>query len=419
MSDGSTVKRRLIAGIAATVLGASAAQAQTATAAAPQPTVQEILAFLVTNQGVQTSDFDKDREAAEATRATLTRALLSSIATLPASTSSGGFSYRLNPELGTVERTSETFGPSYVERALTSGAGRASLGFTLQYSSFQSLDGNDLRSGEFVTVANQFTDEAQPFDVERLTLNINATTATLFGTVGVGDRVDLGVAVPLIRLAINGTRLNTYRGRTSLLASATADTTGFGDIAIRSKVRLTGEGPGAIAAGVEARLPTGRAEDLLGGGEFALRFLALASYESGPASLYGNFGIGNGGIRTGGIGIGGLGINGIGNEVTFGAAGAVAATPRLTLVGELLGQRVAGLQRVTGVVAPHPRIRGVTTTRLMPAGTDQMTMFAVAGMKWNVSGTWLLHANVLLPLTDAGLTATFTPTVALDYSFAR
>ena len=33
--------------------------------------------------------------------------------------------------------------------------------------------------------------------------------------------------------------------------------------------------------------------------------------------------------------------------------------------------------------------------------------------------TWLLHANVLMPLSDSGLTARFTPTVAMDYSFAR
>ena len=97
----------------------------------------------------------------------------------------------------------------------------------------------------------------------------------------------------------------------------------------------------------------------------------------------------------------------------------MAATSRLTLVGELVGHRIAGLQRITPIVAPHPRIRGVTTTRLMPAGDDQMSVFAVAGMKWNVGGTWLLQANVLVPLTDSGLTTKATPAIAFDYSFAR
>jgi hypothetical protein len=372
--------------------------------AAAQPAVQDILRFLVTNQGVQTSAFDKDREAADATRDTLTRALLSSVATLPVSTSSSGFTYRLNPALGTVERASETFGPSFVERALTAGEGQASLGFTLQYASFGALDGNDLRTGELMTTANRFSDEAAPFDVETLTLGITTKTATFFGNVGVSDRVDLGVAVPVVSLSVNGSRLNTYRGQTLLQARASANTVGLADIAVRSKVRLTNEGPGGVSAGVEARLPTGREEDLLGAGQMAMRFMGLASAEAGPTSIHGNFT---------------LGFGGIGREVSYGGAVAVAASPRMTVIGEVLARRITGIQRITPIAAPHPRLRGVETTRLMPVGEDQTSAFTVAGVKWNVSGTWLLHANVLMPLSDSGLTATFTPTIAMDYSFAR
>jgi hypothetical protein len=367
-------------------------------------TVQDILGFLVTNQGVQTSDFDTDREAAAATRDTLTGALLSSMATLPVSSSASGFTYRLNPALGTVERASETFGPFFVERALTVGAGQASVGFTLQYAAFNSLDGHPLRNGELVTTANGFSDEAAPFDVETLTLSITRKTTTLFGNVGVTDRVDVGVAVPLVSLSVNGSRLNTYRGQTALQARAAATTVGLADIALRSKVRLTADGPAAVAAGAEVRLPTGREEDLLGAGTMALRLMGLASAESGRASIYGNVTVGFGGI---------------GREMSYGGAVAVAATPRLTVIGELLARRVAGLHRIAEVSAPHPRIIGVTTTRLMPSGGDQTAAFAVAGMKWNVSSTWLLHANLLMPLTNSGLTARLTPSIAIDYSFAR
>jgi hypothetical protein len=395
--------RRLFAALL--LLHGSAAYAQTTPPQAGAGlTVQEVLAFLITNQGVQTSDFDKDRAAAEATRATLTRALLSSIATLPVSTSSSGFTYRFNPALGTAERASETFGPFYVERAITSGAGQASMGFTLQYASFSSLDGNDLRDGTFVTTANKFVDEAQPFDVEALTVNITTRTATFFANVGLSDRVDIGGAVPLVRLDVNGSRVNTYRGRSQLLTTGTAERVGLADIAVRSKVRLTGDGPGAIAAAVEARLPTGREEDLLGAGKLALRFQGLASYDAGAATIHGNFTLGTGGI---------------GREVSYGGAVAVAATPRLTVVGEFLTRRIDGLQRVIAVSAPHPRIAGVQTTRLVPGGETETTAFTDAGVKWNVAGAWLLHAHVLMPLADNGLTARFVPTIALDYSFAR
>jgi hypothetical protein len=382
--------------------GGAAAFAQPANT--PQQPLQNILGFLITNQGVQTSDFDKDRAAAEATRETMTRALLSSLATAPVSPSSSGFSYRLNPALGTVERASATFGTFYVERALTSGAGQASIGFTLQYESFQAFDGQDLRNGGFVTTSNQFVDEAQPFDVESIALSLTTRTATVFGNIGISDRVDIGASVPLVQLKLNGTRVNTYRGQSSVLARATAERVGFADIAVRTKVRLTGEGPGAVAAAVEARLPTGREEDLLGAGELALRFQGLGSYEAGAASFHGNATIGTGGI---------------GREIAWGGAVAVAASPRVTLVGELQARRLSGMPRIEAVSARHPRISNVLTTRLMPSGEDSTTAFTVAGIKWNVGSTWLLHAHVLMPLTDNGLTPTFTPTLALDYSFAR
>jgi hypothetical protein len=366
--------------------------------------VQDILSFLVTNQGVQTSDFDRDRTAAEATHATLTRALLAAIATLPVSTSSSGFTYRLNPALGTVERASETFGPFFVERALTSGAGQASFGFTFQFASFESLDGYNLEDGQFVTIANQFRDEPAPFDIETLKLDVTTRTATFYGNVGLSDRIDLGVAVPVVALGVSGTRANMYRGQTLLQARARAETLGLADIAVRSKVRLTNDGPGAVAAGVEVRLPTGRDEDLLGAGETAFRFQGLASAEAGRTSVHGNVAIGTGGL---------------GREYSYGGAVAVAATPQITVVGELLARRIAGVQRISELITPHPRIAGVDTLRLTPSGGDQTTAFAVAGFKWNVAGTWLLHGNVLFPMTESGLTAKVTPTIALDYSFTR
>jgi hypothetical protein len=395
--------KRLIASCALVIAFATTGQAQSTTPTS-QTTVQDIVQFLVTNQGVATSDFDKDRAAAEATQQTLSNALLASIATVPVSSSSSGFSYRLNPDLGTVERTSQTFGPFYVERALTTGSGQASIGFTLQYARYTSLDGNDLRNGSFITVANQFRDETVPFDTETLTLDIQTKTAMFVGNVGVSDRVDIGAAVPLIRLDISGSRINNYRGTQLLQARATAETTGLGDIAVRSKVRLTPDGPAAASAAVEARLPTGRAEDLLGAGEPAMRFTGLGSYEAGVTSVYGNFTVG---------------IGGIGREIAYSGAIAVAATPRVTLVGELLARQIDGLVRIGSSAEPHPRIAGVNTIRLVPTGEKELTAFGVAGLKWNVSGTWLLHAHVLMPVMRRGLTAEFTPTIALEHTFAR
>jgi hypothetical protein len=364
--------------------------------------MRQVLSFLLTNQGVRTGDIESDAEATAATRDTISRALLIELATLPISTSSSGFTYLFNSDLGTRERATSSFGPFFVERALTSGRNQMSFGATFRYSQFDRLDGNDLRSGDFVTTAAQFRDEAQPFDVETLALRINTRTITGFANYGVTDRLDIGAAVPIVSMQLSGERVNTYRGQTLPQAAATATTTGVADIAITARAHLLGSRASGLTAGAELRLPTGREEDLLGTGEPAIRLLAIGSFEGARASAHLN---------------GGYVWGGISREANYNAAVTVAAAERFTLVGEFLGRWVENLGEIGRVTAPHPSSFGVDTIRLLPSGTGTMTGMAVAGFKWNVAGRWLVNANVLLPVTDRGLRARIVPAVALDYSF--
>src|SRR5262247_503284 len=115
-----------------------------------QSTVSDVLNFLVTNQSIATGSPQRDRAAAQATSDTIARSLRASLATLPISTSSGGFVYRLDPDLGTMERRSASFGPVFVERASGAGRGSTSIGLTLQHMRFDSLDGRALRNGSLV-----------------------------------------------------------------------------------------------------------------------------------------------------------------------------------------------------------------------------------------------------------------------------
>ena len=146
------------------------------TAPASAQTVSDVLDFLVTGHSVQTGSFERDTTAAAATSLTVSRALLVNLATLPVPTSSGGFVYKFHPELGTVQRATSSFGPFFVERALAPGHGAASIGLTLQHWQFTALDGRNLRDGTLETTANQFVDELEPFDVDRLRLAIDATS---------------------------------------------------------------------------------------------------------------------------------------------------------------------------------------------------------------------------------------------------
>src|SRR3954470_6656509 len=223
----------------ALVLVASPASAQSVT---------DVLTFLMTNQSVSTGSVERDRQAAQATSTTISRALAANLATLPVTSSSGAFVYRLNPELGTVERATQSFGPFFTERALSGGGHRATFGLTLQQLHFSSLDGRNLRDGSLVTTANQFTDETAPFDVDRLTLNIDASVATLYANVGVTDRLDVSVAAPFVALTLDGTRVNTYRGRTFTQATASARAIGVADLAVRTKYTVFRDDAGGVAA---------------------------------------------------------------------------------------------------------------------------------------------------------------------------
>jgi hypothetical protein len=372
------------------------------TNALAQQSVREVLSFLLTNQAVRTGDIERDAEATAATRDTISRALLIELATLPISTSSSGFTYLFNSELGTRERASSSFGPFFVERALTSGRNQMSFGATFRYSQFDRLDGNDLRTGDFVTTAARFRDEPQPFDVETLALRIDTRTVTAFANYGISDRVDIGAALPIVSMRLAGERVNTYRGQTIPQAAATATTTGVADMAITARAHLLGSRASGLTAGAELRLPTGREEDLLGTGEPAVRILAIGSLEGTRASAHLN---------------GGYSWGGISREASYSAAVTVAASERFTLVGEFLGRWIEGLGQIGQVTAPHPSSIGVDTIRLLPTASGTMTGMAVAGFKWNVGGRWLVNANVLLPVTDRGLRARAVPAIALDYSF--
>ncbi len=372
-----------------------------------QQSIADVLTFLVTNQSVATGNVDRDRAAARATSDTISHALLANLATLPVSTSSGGFVYRLNPELGTVERASSTFGPFFVERALTAGARNMSIGLTFQHMRFTSLDGHDLRDGSFVTTANQFTDESAPFDVDQLRLAIDASIATFYGNVGLTDRVEIEFAVPMVLLRLEGSRTNRYRGQPFTQATASATAAGFADAVVRTKVMVYSDQGQALAAAVDVRLPTGRTEDLLGTGSTSVRFSGIGSIESGSLSAHANAGVTLGGIATG------L------SEISYGAAVAAAAASRVTVTGELIGRWLDVASGIVPVASPNPNIAGVNTVRLLPVGTGLHIISAAPGVKWNVSDTWVLAANVMIPLVKRGLTTPVTPFVGIDYAFGK
>ena len=370
--------------------------------AAAQQTAIDVLSFLLTNRSIPTGDFVQDARAAAATRDAISTFLLLELATLPVASSASAFTYRFDSALGTAVRSSENFGPFLIERSLTSGARRSSVALGFQRVSFDSIDGRSLEDGTLVATASRLRGDAQPFDVESLSLDMRTNTVTLLGNVGVTDRFDIGAAVPFVALSLSGRRVDNYRGTPLVQATGSVSTTGLGDVLVRGKynvVRRTGSG---VAVGGEVRLPTGDSENLLGAGEASVKPRVIASFERDRVAVHGDLG---------------YAIGGLADELVYGGAVTVAGTSRLTVVGEIAGRRVSSAGRLTETIEPHPTLVGVETIRLTstPRATDRAV--GLVGVKWNLAATLLLSANVMRPLTTAGLNARWMSTFSLDYSF--
>jgi len=374
-----------------------------ATAASAQ-SLHDALTFLLTNRSVPTDDFVRDEQSAAATSAAMASFVLIELGTLPISTSAGGFTYRLDRGLGVNVRASDSFGPFFTERALTAGARQTTLGFTYQQASFQRADGRALINGTLIATASRFHGDEEFFDVETLSLHLQTDTTTFVANTGVTDRLDVGVALPFVRVSLSGQRIDDYRGTQSVQATATGTTQGPGDLVLRAKYNVVRRIASGFAVGSDLRLPTGDAENLRGAGLTMWTPRAIASVERGPIGVHGNAGYTLGGVS---------------RELDYGAAATVALSQRLTLAGELIGRRLASFGRLTDTVAPHPSLIDVETVRLSSATESTTRATAVAGAKWNPLSTWLVSANVIRPLTDAGLTAHWTFTVLVDHSFGR
>ena len=299
-------------------------------------------------------------------------------------------------------RSSDNFGPFFVERSLTSGLLRGSLSMSYQSVSFDTIDGRSLKDGTLVATASRLRGDAQPFDVEAVTLEIHTNTMTLVGNLGVTDRLDVSGALPFVTLSLDGRRVDTYRGTNFVQATASASASGPGDSLIRAKYNVVRGVRSGLAIGGEARLPTGNAQNLLGTGEASIKPRVIASLERDRIGVHGDFGYSVGGLS---------------DELQYGAAITVRGTRRSTLVGEIAGRRLASAGRLTETTEAHPRLAGVDTIRLTSIEQATEKIVGVIGVKWNIFATLLFSANLVRPFTTTGLNARWISTVALDYSF--
>jgi hypothetical protein len=149
-------------------------------------------------------------------------AVLTLLSTQPLGTPGGGFTYVFDPAVGSLTRSSNSFGPSFADRALTTGRGKASVGFGLQHANYDTFEGLSLKQRGIVFYvphtdccspgsASQSTPDQSrltpPFEGDlikaALRLQLVSTTSTVFATYGISDRFDIGVTVPFVRVKLD------------------------------------------------------------------------------------------------------------------------------------------------------------------------------------------------------------------------
>jgi hypothetical protein len=253
----------------------------------------------------------------------LTNSIGSNVANVPVSATSGGSTFSFQG--GVPVRTSTSAGPIFGERAQTLGKGRVLAGLTRTGLHFKTLRGVNLDHIRFTfTHANSdfpgcdsiSGGDCTLFGIPRvenetidlnLELDVRLNVTGFLLTYGLTDRVDIGVAVPLVSVSLAGTsnaQINPFGpppavhffGGTPddpiLTASRSIDgfTTGLGDVDGRVKVNLRRGEPLSVAVLADVRFPTGSASNLLGAGAFAARGLAILSARFGDFSPHANVG---------------------------------------------------------------------------------------------------------------------------------
>jgi hypothetical protein len=367
-------------------------------------------------------------------------ALVRQLVALPVPSPASGFTYSFDSSTGTFARSTQSFGPILADRAETIGRGKFAFGYSLQQFTFKTFDGLPLSH-----IPAVFThDDAQlgggRADVitTQNAIAASVTQWTAFLTYGVRERLDLSLAVPIVHTSLSVVSDATIRrigtsGSPSVhffrdadapgtfgnarRFSAEGSASGVGDIVLRAKVPALKTPRAGVALGLEARLPAGAEEDLIGSGSFGLRAGGVVSSSYGRISPHVNIGYQWNGptVLAGDIATRQKGD--LPNEIWYVAGADVGVERRLSLAFDVIGRRVGDSPRLTrrDFVAQGP-----AAPTYADIAFSQGTLNLVSGafgVKFNVAGTLLGTFNLLVNYNDAGLRTKVTPLIGVEYGF--
>jgi hypothetical protein len=342
------------------------------------------------------------------------------IGTAPFGASSGGFLIKLDPSTGLQVRTATTFGPSFAERALTSGEGKVSLGVNFASATYDRLNTLHLDALPIWTV----TGTAAAARTGTANLEITTKTVVASARMGVTDKLDVGVFVPFVTTEVKGTSmLVNASGQTAVFAQGNAKSSGLGDVAGLAKYRFYSFGtglpdPGGLAVMVLMRVPTGDKDNLRGLDTTRTFVSFIASGGRARFRPHGNVGYGywSKGVRVSSD----YAANGsveARHQFEYAAGVELEAAPKLTLLLDLLGGSILGGGKVDFATVPNT-LAGASSTQALVALPETLRRMSLApGLKVNLKAKMLLSLNALVALTDGGMWTRVIPVAGIDLTF--
>jgi hypothetical protein len=363
------------------------------------------------------------------------QSLISQLTALPLPSPGSGISFSLDPNLGTLTRSTESFGSVLSERAHTIGRRRFTFGVSFQHFGFDQIEGIDLSAVPSVLTHVRPTVPGREFDFENdvitttSNIDLNVDEVTTFATFGLTDRIDLSVAVPIVRTNLRVSsqafvqRLGTpdepliHRfpgGADQITQRQTGSASGVGDIVLRAKGNAMQWENAGLAFAMDVRLPTGDEENLLGSGAFGLKPFAIMSFSYGRFSPHVNIGYQwNGDSVLGGNPLDGM-KGDLPDQFLYVGGVDVRLHPRITAAFDVLGQRIIDTQRLelqtftfNDFTAPD--------VRYFHGSLNQVN--GAASVKLNPGSQLLIDFGLIFRMNESGLRDNVTPLVGVSYTF--
>jgi hypothetical protein len=342
------------------------------------------------------------------------------VGTLPLGASSSGFTIKLDPSTGLQVRTATTFGPSFAERALTSGEGGINVGVSFMNSSFDRLGSQTFKGMQVRSVSAPSATDSRSGTIN---LSETATTVLVAGRMGVTDNLDIGVMLPIVTIKVNGsTSLANGRGDILTYATGSDQGSGLGDVAGIVKYRFYSFGtgqpdPGGLAVMATLRFPTGSTESLRGLGVTRTMVSLIASGGQGRFRPHANAGYE---YWSSGVSVvsdaTGSSVTAR-NQMQYAAGFEFEAAPKATLLLDLVGGQVFGAGKLAFQADATPAA-GSTSSSTLVALPEGITRVAIApGLKVNLKGKILFSANALITLKNDGIHARVSPMAGIDMTF--